>query len=127
MAGGHEPIFRGERFAVVGHSSERSFPKLTYGRLKEAGKRVWAVDSSAAEETAGDNYRVSSDRGVWAARNVVIATGHCDVPWVPPARRGTGRRRPPDSPIELSQPEPARVGLGSKLAFENLRARPVLA
>jgi putative flavoprotein involved in K+ transport len=28
-------------------------------------------------------YRVESDRGAWHARCVVIATGHCDVPFVP--------------------------------------------
>jgi putative flavoprotein involved in K+ transport len=28
-------------------------------------------------------YRVESDRGTWHARCVVIATGHCDVPFVP--------------------------------------------
>jgi putative flavoprotein involved in K+ transport len=28
-------------------------------------------------------YRVESDRGAWHARSVVIATGHCDVPFVP--------------------------------------------
>src|SRR5690242_5462407 len=28
-------------------------------------------------------YRVESDRGVWGSRCVVIATGHCDRPFVP--------------------------------------------
>src|SRR5215471_15282541 len=28
-------------------------------------------------------YRVESDRGMWHAKCVVIATGHCDVPFVP--------------------------------------------
>jgi putative flavoprotein involved in K+ transport len=28
-------------------------------------------------------YRVESDRGIWYAQSVVIATGHCDVPYVP--------------------------------------------
>jgi putative flavoprotein involved in K+ transport len=31
-----------------------------------------------------DGYRVESSQGVWHARCVVIATGHCDVPFVPP-------------------------------------------
>jgi putative flavoprotein involved in K+ transport len=29
-------------------------------------------------------FRVTTDRGVWLARIVVMATGHCDVPHVPP-------------------------------------------
>jgi putative flavoprotein involved in K+ transport len=32
-------------------------------------------------------YRIESDRGVWHARCVVIATGHCDVPFVPDMAR----------------------------------------
>jgi putative flavoprotein involved in K+ transport len=32
-------------------------------------------------------YRVESDRGVWTAPCVVIATGHCDVPLVPEMAR----------------------------------------
>jgi putative flavoprotein involved in K+ transport len=36
----------------------------------------------------GGSYRITTDRGVWLARNVVIATGHCDVPWVPPIASG---------------------------------------
>ncbi len=32
-------------------------------------------------------YRVQTDRGVWLARIVVMATGHCDIPYVPPMGR----------------------------------------
>jgi putative flavoprotein involved in K+ transport len=32
-------------------------------------------------------YRIESDRGVWNASCVVIATGHCDVPFVPEMAR----------------------------------------
>ena len=31
----------------------------------------------------GDEYRVQTDQGAWHAPNVVIATGHCDTPFVP--------------------------------------------
>lgn len=31
----------------------------------------------------GGQWRVETDRGVWMARNVVVATGHCDIPHVP--------------------------------------------
>jgi putative flavoprotein involved in K+ transport len=34
------------------------------------------------------SYRVTTDRGVWTTRNVVIATGHCGVPWVPSVATG---------------------------------------
>ncbi len=34
-------------------------------------------------EPSGGGYRVATERGGWQARNVVIATGYCDVPFVP--------------------------------------------
>lgn len=37
----------------------------------------------AVERTAPGRYRTTTDRGVWTSRNLVIATGHCDVPAVP--------------------------------------------
>ena len=43
----------------------------------EEGATVLAVEPA----TAG--YRVTTDRGAWAAPSVVIATGHCDTPFVP--------------------------------------------
>jgi putative flavoprotein involved in K+ transport len=48
----------------------------------EEGTTVTAV------EGAGGGYRVTTDRGAWTASSVVIATGHCDTPFVPPAARG---------------------------------------
>jgi len=38
----------------------------------------------AAVAPAGDRWRIDSDAGAWSTRGVVIATGHCDVPMVPP-------------------------------------------
>lgn len=32
---------------------------------------------------AGEHYVVATDGGTWSARQVVVATGHCDVPFVP--------------------------------------------
>jgi putative flavoprotein involved in K+ transport len=43
----------------------------------ETGTTVQAV------ERAPGGYRVTTDRGTWESRNVVIATGYCDVPHVP--------------------------------------------
>jgi putative flavoprotein involved in K+ transport len=40
-----------------------------------------------AVEAAGAGYRVTTDRGSWEARSVVIATGHCDTPVVPELAR----------------------------------------
>ena len=40
-----------------------------------------------AVERAGAGYRVATDRGAWVASSVVIATGHCDTPFVPPLAR----------------------------------------
>ncbi|HEY6596706.1 MAG TPA: NAD(P)/FAD-dependent oxidoreductase [Asanoa sp.] len=42
------------------------------------GARVWAV------EREGDRYRVDTGAGCWTADAVVVATGWCDVPRVPP-------------------------------------------
>lgn len=32
----------------------------------------------------GDGFRVATDHGVWSTESVVIATGDCDTPYVPP-------------------------------------------
>jgi putative flavoprotein involved in K+ transport len=47
----------------------------------EEGTTVLAV------ERGGVGYRVTTDRGTWEAPSVVIATGHCDTPFVPPVAR----------------------------------------
>ena len=39
-------------------------------------------------ERAEGGYRVRTDQGDWQAPNVVVATGHCDVPLVPKAAAG---------------------------------------
>lgn len=52
-----------------------------------------------------DGWEVETDRGTWLARNLVVATGHCDVPNVPAVAAGlapdvhqvtTDRYRDPD-------------------------------
>jgi len=37
-----------------------------------------------------EGYRVTTDRGVWSAPNVVVATGQCDTPFVPLLAAGLG-------------------------------------
>ena len=39
-------------------------------------------------ERSGNGFRVVTDRGVWSASSVVVATGYCDLPAVPAASRG---------------------------------------
>jgi putative flavoprotein involved in K+ transport len=39
-------------------------------------------------EPAGGGYRVTTDRGDWETSSVVIATGHCDTPFVPRIANG---------------------------------------
>lgn len=41
---------------------------------------------------AGDGWRVVTDRGTWSARNVVVATGHCDKPRIPGLAAALDRR-----------------------------------
>lgn len=45
----HETFWTHERYAVVGHSAGKPFPRLTYGFLKERGVTVYAVDPSVTE------------------------------------------------------------------------------
>jgi putative flavoprotein involved in K+ transport len=45
----------------------------------------------ASVEPLGAGFRVRTTRGEWRTNNVVIATGHCDVPFVP----DLARRLPP--------------------------------
>jgi len=58
-----------------------------YARSFEAPV-LTGVTVKAVEKLGGDGYRVTTDREAWAARNVVIATGFCDVPWIPPVASG---------------------------------------
>jgi len=46
MSSEHEKFWSHSRFAFVGHSSVKPFPKLSYGELKKQGKTVFAVDPS---------------------------------------------------------------------------------
>ena len=39
-------------------------------------------------ERSGNHFRVDTNRGEWRASSVVVATGYCDVPFVPSASRG---------------------------------------
>jgi predicted CoA-binding protein len=56
MTSEHERFWQFERYAVVGHSAKRPFPRLTYGALKKNGKTVYAVDPSATQVDADPAY-----------------------------------------------------------------------
>ena len=51
----------------------------SFGAPVEARTTVLRVDGVAGQ------FRVHTDRDTWLARNVVVATGYSDVPYVPPA------------------------------------------
>lgn len=53
MSSNYETFWEHGRYAVVGHSEKRAFPRLTYGALKRRGKTVYAVDPSA-KQVEGD-------------------------------------------------------------------------
>jgi predicted CoA-binding protein len=49
MPSEHETFWTKSSYAVVGHSSARAFPKLSYGALKKQGRQAFAVDPSVAK------------------------------------------------------------------------------
>ena len=54
------------------------------GYARSFGAPVEENETVVAVEPAAPGYRVVTHRAVWEAANVVIATGYCDVPDVPP-------------------------------------------
>ena len=48
MPSDYETFWQFDRYAVVGHSAKRPFPRLTSGALKKNKKTVYAVDPSAS-------------------------------------------------------------------------------
>jgi putative flavoprotein involved in K+ transport len=70
----------------------------------EAATRVLAVES------AGPHFRVQTSRGAWLARNVVIATGYSDLPYVPPLARQLSPRIVQVVPTQYRNPEQLSLG-----------------
>jgi predicted CoA-binding protein len=54
MPSNYETFWTHERYAVVGHSARKPFPRLTYKALRGKGKAVYPVDPSA-NEIEGDS------------------------------------------------------------------------
>jgi predicted CoA-binding protein len=49
MPSEHEKFWTHGSFAVVGHTAQRGFPRLSYAALREQGRKVFAVDPSIPE------------------------------------------------------------------------------
>ena len=64
----------------------------------ETGTNVTAV------ERAGARFRIETNRGEWRARQVVIATGYSDLPYVPPLAVRLSRRLTQVVPSEYRHP-----------------------
>lgn len=52
----HETFWNNESYAVVGHSADKPFPKLTYGYLKANGVVVFPVDPSVPDIDGDRTY-----------------------------------------------------------------------
>jgi putative flavoprotein involved in K+ transport len=65
------------------------------------------VTETAVEsvERSGSCFRVVTSRGEWSAPSVVVATGYCDLPFVPPASR-----RLAPSILQMAAPDYRRPG-----------------
>jgi predicted CoA-binding protein len=54
MPSDREKFFELESFAVIGNTSLKAFPKLTYQNLRKLGKTVYPIDLGGKEEIEGD-------------------------------------------------------------------------
>lgn len=59
MPSERETFFELESFVVIGDTSRKNFPKLTYGNLRKAGKTVYPIDLGGKEEIEGDKAYAS--------------------------------------------------------------------
>ncbi len=56
-----EVFWEHNKYAVVGNSVRKAFPRLTYGKLRSLGKKVYAVDSVLKEHEGQPVYQELSD------------------------------------------------------------------
>jgi putative flavoprotein involved in K+ transport len=61
-------------------------------------------------ERSGHGFRVVTNRGVWSASSVVVATGYSDLPAVPAARRGVAPSVRQMVPSDYRRPEQLAAG-----------------
>jgi predicted CoA-binding protein len=57
MASDHQSFWSFDRYAVVGNSARKPFPRLTYGELAKRGKTAYAVDPSTDRVEGKPAYR----------------------------------------------------------------------
>ncbi len=104
-----------------------------YARSFTAPVHTGVTVDAVERDPAG--FRVQTDAGVWRAPNVVVATGHCDRPHVPPMAAALAPRISQVAPSRYRRPEYLRHGgvlvvgasaTGVQLAAEIARSgRPV--
>ena len=56
MTSRHEQFWENTSFAFVGHSAKKGFPRLSYGKAKALGKKVFAVDPSRDQIEKDPSY-----------------------------------------------------------------------
>ena len=56
MASAYETFWTQSRYAFVGHSAKKGFPRISYGAAKKSGKEVFAVDPSVARIDGDATY-----------------------------------------------------------------------
>jgi putative flavoprotein involved in K+ transport len=79
-----------------------------YARSFDAPVETGVTVTSVARD--GDGYRVGTSRGDWWAPNVVLATGHCDLPRVPDLAAGLDERIEQVVPSRYRRAELLREG-----------------
>jgi predicted CoA-binding protein len=56
MASAHEAFWTRSRYAFVGHSAKKGFPRISYAQAKKSGKKVFAVDPSVDQIDGDKTY-----------------------------------------------------------------------
>ncbi len=56
----YQSFWNHKRYAVVGHTAVKPFPKITYSKLKELGKVVFPVDASIDDITGDKTFSAIS-------------------------------------------------------------------
>ena len=100
---------------LPGHSYEGPDPDGFMGRGEVVGlleEYARSFDAPVREETTvwsvspvDDGWMVATDEDLWLAENVVIATGHCDVPRIPAEAAGLSSAIAQVTPSDYRDPQ----------------------
>ena len=75
-------------------------------RYSAASRAPVLTDTTVCRvERAGGRFNVATNRGSWSSDSVVIGTGYCDLPAVPPAARSLGPAVTQIVPASYRRPE----------------------